>query len=95
MVSQLNEVLKGFSQNSGTSRAFFSLVGENQTFLDLLKIIEDFTASRKILIARTIKKDSKRFYSPKLTFISNSHQPSHIASQSPDSSQFVKILLDL
>jgi hypothetical protein len=66
MVSQLNEVLKGFSQNSETARAFFSLVGENKTFLELLKIIEDFTASRKILIARKIKKDSKRFYSPSM-----------------------------
>lgn len=67
MVHQFIEVMKISVQKSITSRSFFQFVEESSTFLTLLKRIDEFIAVRKVIVAKRVKKENSRSYSPPST----------------------------
>lgn len=87
----LLEIFYGFRQESPTFREFFRGVQESETFISLIRYVEDFVASKRILVSKciTFKKTARlcRHLSPEIKVTEAARGPPYA---SPRPSVYVK-----
>jgi hypothetical protein len=54
MIQEFKSLFQGLAHNTFISREFFKAIDSASNFIDTLKAVEAFIASRKIFVAKTI-----------------------------------------